>query len=80
VSPQTNVGVTVARGNTSKLRVATSLNEPLVAPLKAGQRVGELTVTDGDTVVRRVPLVVSREVPEGGLWAQTRDTVSLWFR
>jgi len=80
VSPQTNVGVTVARGNTSKLRVATSLDEPLIAPLKAGQRVGELTVTDGDTVVRRVPLVVSREAPAGGVWAQTRDTVSLWFR
>lgn len=80
VSPQINVGVTVARGNTSKLRVATSLNEPLIAPLKAGQRVGELTVTDGDTVVRRVPLVVSREVPAGGVWAQARDTVSLWFR
>jgi len=80
VSPQTNVGVTVARGNTSKLRVSTSLNEPLIAPLSAGQRVGELTVMDGDTVVRRVPLVVSREVPAGGIWAQTRDTVSLWFR
>ncbi len=80
VSPKTNVGVTVARGNTSKLRVSTSLNEPLIAPLSAGQRVGELTVMDGDTVVRRVPLVVSREVPAGGIWAQTRDTVSLWFR
>lgn len=80
VSPQTNVGVTVTRGNTSKLRVTTALNEPLIAPLKAGQRVGELTVLDGNTVVRRVPLVVSGDVPAGGLWAQARDTVSLWFR
>ncbi|MEY3337726.1 MAG: hypothetical protein RL245_718 [Pseudomonadota bacterium] len=80
VSPQTNVGVTVTRGNTSKLRVTTTLNEPLIAPLKAGQRVGELMVLDGNTVVRRVPLVVSGDVPAGGLWAQARDTVSLWFR
>lgn len=80
VSPQTNVGVTVTRGNTSTLRVTTALNEPLIAPLKAGQRVGELTVLDGNAVVRRVPLVVSRDVPSGGLWAQARDTVSLWFR
>jgi len=80
VSPQTNVGVTVTRGNTSKLRVTTTLNEPLIAPLKAGQRVGELMVLDGNTIVRRVPLVVSGDVPAGGLWAQARDTVSLWFR
>lgn len=80
VSPQSNVGVTVVRGNTSKLRVSTTLNEPLVAPLKAGQRVGELTVTEGNTVVRRVPLVVSSEIPMGGVWARARDTVSLWLR
>lgn len=80
VSPQTDVGVTVARGNTGKLRVATTLNEPLIAPLKAGQRVGELTVSDGKTIVRRVPLVVTQDVAMGGVWARSRDTVSLWFR
>jgi len=80
VSPQTDVGVTVTRGNTSKLRVATSLDEPLVAPLKAGQSVGEITVSDGNTIIRRVPLVVSREVPAGGIITRAWDTVSLWLR
>jgi D-alanyl-D-alanine carboxypeptidase (penicillin-binding protein 5/6) len=60
--------------------VTTRLDEPLVAPLKAGQRVGELQVRDGGTVIKRVPLVVSREMPAGGIWARARDTVALWFR
>ncbi len=80
IGPQTAVAVTVPRGGAGKLRVSTTLDEPLIAPLKAGQRVGELRVQDGSTVVRRVPLVVASDVPAGGVWARTRDTVALWFR
>ena len=80
VGPASNVEVTVARGTRSRLKTSTTLNEPLVAPLKAGQTIGEMRVLDGKTVVKRVPLVVDDPVPEGGLWAGTRDTFALWFR
>jgi D-alanyl-D-alanine carboxypeptidase (penicillin-binding protein 5/6) len=80
IGPQTSVAVTVVRGGAAKLQVTTRLDEPLLAPLKAGQRVGELQVRDGGTVIKRVPLVVSREMPAGGIWARARDTVALWFR
>jgi D-alanyl-D-alanine carboxypeptidase (penicillin-binding protein 5/6) len=80
IGPQTSVAVTVVRGGASKLQVTTRLDEPLVAPLKAGQRVGELQVRDGGTVIKRVPLVVSREMQAGSIWARARDTVALWFR
>lgn len=80
VGPASNVQVTVARGTRSRLKTSTTLNEPLLAPLKAGQTVGEMRVLDGKTVIKRVPLVVNDEVAEGGLWAGTRDTVALWFR
>lgn len=80
VGPASNVEVTVARGARSGLKTSTTLNEPLIAPLKAGQTVGEMRVLDGKTVVKRVPLVVNETIEEGGLWAGTRDTVALWFR
>jgi D-alanyl-D-alanine carboxypeptidase (penicillin-binding protein 5/6) len=80
VGPASNVEVTVARGARSRLKTSTTLNEPLVAPLKAGQTVGEMRVLDGKTVIKRVPLVVNNAVAEGGLWAGTRDTFALWFR
>jgi len=80
VGPSSNVEVTVARGARSRLKTSTTLNEPLVAPLKAGQTVGEMRVLDGKTVIKRVPLVVNNAVAEGGLWAGTRDTFALWFR
>ncbi len=80
IGPQTSVAVTVVRGGAAKLQVTTRLDEPLVAPLKAGQRVGELQVRDGGAVIKRVPLVVGREMPAGGTWSRARDTVALWFR
>lgn len=78
--PQSDVSVTVPRGRSHSLRVTTRLDEPLVAPLVPGQRVGEILVQDGKTIVRRVPLVASGAVPAGGIWPQVRDTVALWFR
>ncbi|MFZ9904027.1 MAG: D-alanyl-D-alanine carboxypeptidase family protein [Steroidobacteraceae bacterium] len=80
VGPAANVEVTVARGTRTRLKTSTTLNEPLIAPLQAGQTVGEMRVLDGKTVVKRVPLIVNEAVAEGGLWAGTRDTVALWFR
>ncbi|MFN9916121.1 MAG: D-alanyl-D-alanine carboxypeptidase family protein, partial [Pirellulaceae bacterium] len=80
IGPQTSVAVTVVRGGAAKLQVTTRLDEPLVAPLKAGQRVGELQVRDGGVVIKRVPLVVGREMSAGGIWSRARDTVALWFR
>jgi D-alanyl-D-alanine carboxypeptidase (penicillin-binding protein 5/6) len=80
VAPQTAVAATIARGNAAKLRSSTVLEEPLVAPLKRGQRVGEMRVLDGDTVVRRVPLIVTEDVAEGGFYAKIRDTIALALR
>jgi D-alanyl-D-alanine carboxypeptidase (penicillin-binding protein 5/6) len=80
IVPATDVATTVQRGRAGALRTATTVNAPMVAPLKAGQRVGEIQVLDGDRVVQRVPLVAKSAVPEGGLWARLRDTVLLWFQ
>ncbi|MGA0799519.1 MAG: hypothetical protein ACO3P5_03650 [Steroidobacteraceae bacterium] len=80
VGPAANVEVTVARGTRTRLKTSTTLNEPLIAPLQAGQTVGEMRVLDGKTVVKRVPIIDNEADAEGGLWAGTRDTVALWFR
>jgi len=80
VLPATDVAATVQRGRAGALRTATTVSAPLVAPVKAGQRVGEMRVLDGDRVVQRIPLVAKSAVPEGDLWARLRDTVLLWFQ
>jgi D-alanyl-D-alanine carboxypeptidase (penicillin-binding protein 5/6) len=74
--------VTIGRGQAASLTTTAKLTvkEPLIAPLTAGQRVGELTVTDSaGQVVSRTPLVALQAVPEGGLWSRAVDDVRLWF-
>jgi len=54
--------------------------EPLIAPLTAGENVGELTVADASgAVIERVPLIALSAVPQGGLWTRAWDSVSLMF-
>ena len=74
-----DISVTVQRGQSGTLTKQATVNAPLVAPLKARERVGEYTVTAGDEVVARVPLVALAAVEEGGFWHSMTDTVRLWF-
>lgn len=78
--PARDIYVTVGRGAATGLRSEAHVREPLVAPLAAGAPVGELTVSDGSTVVARVPLVTAKAAPAGGWWAAITDTVALWWR
>jgi len=78
--PARDVFVTIGRGAGPQLKTAATVKEPVIAPIKAGQALGELTVTDGNTVVARVPLVAKEAVPEGGWWTRMVDGISLWMR
>ncbi|MGH8306111.1 MAG: D-alanyl-D-alanine carboxypeptidase family protein, partial [Steroidobacteraceae bacterium] len=77
-----DVYASVARGQSAALKTEAHLTrEPLIAPLAAGQAVGEFTVTDGSgQVIARAPLVPLAPVPLGSLWRRAVDTITLWFR
>ncbi len=80
VVPAFEVAVTTLRGQTGALRTVPVLAGTLIAPITAGQRVGELQVQENDQIVARVPLVAQGAIAQGGLWARIRDTVLLWFQ
>ena len=71
--------VTIARGTADRITKEAAVDGPLVAPIKAGTAVGRYTVSVGDEVVARVPLVTLQDVEEGGLWRWAVDSVKLWF-
>jgi D-alanyl-D-alanine carboxypeptidase (penicillin-binding protein 5/6) len=78
--PQREVWVTVGRGAAGKLTTQASAKEPVIAPIQAGQVLGELTVHDGKEIVARVPLVAKEAVAEAGWWGSLWDSVALWLR
>jgi serine-type D-Ala-D-Ala carboxypeptidase (penicillin-binding protein 5/6) len=72
----------VPRGRSGAIETVARLDrEPLIAPLAPGEKVGQLTVTDGGgAVLASAPLVALTAVPQGGLWTRMVDTVALWLR
>jgi serine-type D-Ala-D-Ala carboxypeptidase (penicillin-binding protein 5/6) len=78
--PSHDVFVTVGRGAGTKLTSTATVKEPVIAPIKAGQTLGELTISDGKDVVAKVPLVAQAAVPEGGWWTRMVDGIALWAK
>jgi D-alanyl-D-alanine carboxypeptidase (penicillin-binding protein 5/6) len=78
--PARDIWVTVGRGSAAQLKTTATVKEPVIAPIKAGQALGELTVSDGKEIIARVPLVAQAAVPEGGWWTRTVDGISLWMK
>jgi serine-type D-Ala-D-Ala carboxypeptidase (penicillin-binding protein 5/6) len=72
----------VPRGQSGTVETTARLDhEPLIAPLAAGEKLGTLTVTDGNgTVLASAPLVSLAAVPQGGLWTRMVDGIALWLR
>jgi D-alanyl-D-alanine carboxypeptidase (penicillin-binding protein 5/6) len=72
--------VTVPKGEAEKLRAELVSQQPLVAPLAKGQRVGVLRVTHDGKPYGEYPLVALESVPQAGLFGRTWDTLRLWLK
>ena len=72
--------VTIPRGLYASLTASMDLRTDLSAPLAAGSAVGEVRVLLGEDPISRVPVVVLRQVTDGGAWARLRDEVSAWLQ
>ncbi|MBH0239175.1 D-alanyl-D-alanine carboxypeptidase family protein [Methylobrevis albus] len=75
VEPVEGVSATIPAGDRSGLSARIVYDGPVIAPIAAGTPVAELEIRDADTVIRRVPLVASTDVPLGSLSSRARDAV-----
>jgi D-alanyl-D-alanine carboxypeptidase (penicillin-binding protein 5/6) len=70
--------VTIPRGRYDDLEAKLLLQQELMAPLSAGQELGQVRVTlDGDVIAERGLLALT-EVPAAGFIGRTLDGLSLW--
>lgn len=66
-------------GEKSQLQVQPQALGKLVAPLSAGQKVGEASILLAGKELKKVPLVVLKDVPAGGFWHRLIDQIRLWL-
>jgi D-alanyl-D-alanine carboxypeptidase (penicillin-binding protein 5/6) len=72
--------VSVPRGMGDRLKAELVSQQPLVAPIPAGQRVGTIRVTLDGKPLGEYPAVALEAVSVAGIFGRTLDTVRLWFK
>ncbi|MEO6748731.1 MAG: D-alanyl-D-alanine carboxypeptidase family protein [Casimicrobiaceae bacterium] len=71
--------VTLPKGRAAELKLAMHATEPLMAPVKSGQRVGTVDVRLDDKSIAQFPLIALADVPAAGFFGRAWDSVRLWF-
>lgn len=72
--------VAVPAGTASRLKTEVVRNEPVVAPVAAGQQLATLRVLAGEQTVAEVPLVALERVEQAGIFGRAWDGIRLWIR
>lgn len=84
VTPMIDAGVlepvlmTVARSNADP-QLVTELDEPLLAPIARGDRLGSVKIILDGEVVAEQPLQALTDIPEAGFFARLWDGFMLWL-
>lgn len=72
--------VTLPKGQRGRLNATVEGMEPLLAPLKAGQRIGALKVQLDGKPYRELPVVALEDVPAAGILGRTWDSIRLLWQ
>lgn len=74
-----DLSVTVPRGQYENLVASTNLEQPIIAPIEVGAKLGEVEIRLGDEVIATQPLVAINAVEQGSWWRRLIDEVLLWI-
>lgn len=75
----TPVWVTVPRGKADQVKPVAQYQQPLIAPLSKGAKVGEVSLSLEGRVLRSEPLHVLEDVAQAGIFGRIVDKVRLMF-
>ncbi|WP_265946057.1 D-alanyl-D-alanine carboxypeptidase family protein [Dechloromonas sp. A34] len=71
--------IAVPKGYADKIQAQFIAQQPLMAPVQAGQKVGIVKVSIDGKVYSEYPVAALENVPLAGIFGRTVDSVKLWF-
>jgi D-alanyl-D-alanine carboxypeptidase (penicillin-binding protein 5/6) len=72
--------VTVPKGTADKLQAELVSQQPLIAPVEAGQRVATLRVSHEGRPLAEYPVIALQSVAAAGFLSRAWDSMRLWFK
>ena len=79
IIPAKPVNITVARNVAGNLKTDIHIEKPLFAPISKGQKLGQIQIKNGDTVISTIDAVAQDDVPRAGFFGVLWDTLTLLF-
>ena len=77
---ESNVAITLPKDHSLKnIRVLARYEEPVIAPIKAGQKIGEVVIENNGDVVKRIPLVAKNKVRKIQFLGRVFKNISVIF-
>ena len=71
--------LTLPKSQTDKLKVDITINEPVTAPIVAGDPLGQLTIHLDEETILEKPLVALQSIEQGGLLKRLWHALYLFF-
>ena len=72
--------LSVPKGKASRLRSVLVRQDPLIAPIDEGTRIGTLKVMIDDKVIAELPVVALEQINVASFLGRLWDTICLWFK
>lgn len=79
IGARQDIVLTLPRGQFDNLKVNTTLEDMLEAPIKKNQKLGTMEIVRGKTVLLSVPLVALEDVEEANFLSRWFDHIKRWF-
>jgi D-alanyl-D-alanine carboxypeptidase (penicillin-binding protein 5/6) len=74
-----NLNVTIPRHQYENLDAHMEIEPKIMAPVKQGEVIGHVSVTLNGETVAKAPLVALKNITEGNIWQQIKDSALLWL-
>ena len=78
VAPDENANVVLKKGDSEKVEVKTTFDEPLRAPIQKGQKVGQAELTVDGTLVARCDILATEDVPRINIVTMFTRLLKAW--
>ncbi|UXY15410.1 D-alanyl-D-alanine carboxypeptidase [Chitiniphilus purpureus] len=72
--------ITLPRGDAKKLKLDFTSHQPLIAPVRVGQKIGTLKVSVEGKVLGDYPVVALQNVEQAGIFGRAWDSIRLWLK
>ena len=77
---ENDVSVLIKKGQEKNVIQNIYINEKIIAPIKEGEKIGEVTLKLNEEEIAKINIIAEREIKQNGLWNILASVYEKWFK